>query len=397
VNVARKINQLTAVSIRSLSEPGRYGDGNGLYLTIAKDGTKRWALIYQMAGRRREMGLGNLSAVSLAEAREATRDAHKLIKDGVDPIDARQRPAGIPTFAEAGKGLIADLSPGWRGAKTEESWTRSFESHAAPLAKRSIDSIGTDDVLRVLRPIWATKAESAGKLRERVERLLDYAKANGWRSGENPARWRGHLALMLPPRQKLTRGHHRSLPYAAMPKFMADLRGRKALAAKALEFTILTASREDMALSATWREVSGDLWTVPASRAKRKPGDLRPHRVPLPPAVLELLDSVRPRRAAPGAYIFPGEVEGRPLSNQTMDRLLWRMKVDATPHGFRSTFRDWAGDCTEFPREVAEEALAHTIGDDVERAYRRGDALEKRRKLMTAWADYCATPPPSEQ
>jgi integrase len=397
VDVTRKTNKLTAVSIRNLSEPGRYGDGNGLYLTIAKDGAKRWALIYQMAGRRREMGLGNLSAVTLAQARELARGAHGLIAKGIDPIDARSRPPGIPTFAKAGEELIADLSPGWTGAKTEESWARSFNSHAAVLAKRSIDSIGTDDVLRVLRPIWATKAESAGKLRERIERLLDYAKAQGWRSGENPARWKGHLALMLPPRQKLTRGHHRSLPYLAMPEFMADLRGRRALASKALEFTILTAAREDMALSATWSEISGDLWTVPASRAKRKPGDLRPHRVPLSPAVMVLLDSVRPRRAAPSAYIFPGEVAGRPLSNQTMDRLLWRMKVDATPHGFRSTFRDWAGDCTDFPREVAEEALAHTIGDDVERAYRRVDALEKRRKLMAAWADYCATPPPSEQ
>lgn len=393
--MGRKVNQLTVRTIQSLSEPGRHGDGNGLYLTIGKDGAKRWALIYQLNGRRREMGLGNIAVVGLAEAREAAREAHKLIAAGVDPIDARQRPAGIPTFKDAGAALISDLAPGWRGAKTEAGWARSFDSHAAALAKRPIDGITTEDVLRVLRPLWSAKPESAGKLRERIERLLDYATTKGWRKGENPARWKGHLALMLPARQKLTRGHHRALAYRDLPAFMQALSQRRAVAARALEWTILTASRETMALDATWREIDGDLWTVPAIRAKRKAGDNRPHRVPLSPEAVALLDRMRPKRAAPKAYIFPGEAKERPLSNQAMDRLLMRMKVDATPHGFRSTFRDWAGDCTEFPREVAEEALAHTIGDDVERSYRRGDALEKRRKLMAAWAKFCTTPPPS--
>jgi integrase len=261
----------------------------------------------------------------------------------------------------------------------------TLTKYAAPLRDKPLDAIQTDDVLSVLTPLWQTKNETASRLRGRIERVLDAARAKGLRSGENPARWRGHLDHLLPKRQKLSRGHHAALPYADVPELVADLRNREGAAALALEFLILTAARSGEVLGAKWNEIDRDakVWTVPAERMKAG----REHRVPLTQRALQILATVEQVRT--GDYVFPGQRHGRPLSVMSMEMLLRRMKVDVTVHGFRSSFRDWAGECTSFPREIAEAALAHTVGDETERAYRRGDALEKRRKLMAAWASFC--------
>lgn len=380
--MARAIHKLTARTVATLARPGRHADGGGLYLVVDKNGAKRWALLVTIRGRRREIGLGGLSkANGLTDAREKAVEAMRAIERGEDPTRPK---SASPTFAEAAEEIITDLAPGWRGAKTEEGWRRSLLTHAKKLANLPVDQVTTDDVLDVVRPLWRDKPESGGKLRARLEVLFDAAKARGWRQGENPARWRGHMDRLLPKRKKLTRGHHRALPYADMSAFMARLGDETAMSARALEWTILTAGREDMTLGMTWGEIVGDLWTIPAARMK-----VGEHRVPLPKQALGILDTVRLGEPPAGALVFPGAKPGKPMSNATMDALLKRMKVDATPHGFRSTFRDWAGDMTDHPREVAEAALAHVVGSSTERAYRRGDALKKRRALMTDWANYC--------
>lgn len=377
-------NLLSAVEVRNLSKLGRYSDGGGLYLEIEKT-SRFWVFRYQLHGRRRDMILGALTDTNgLAVARRKAQDARGLIEKGVDPIDARKRPAGVPTFAEHAKTLVADLAPGWRGAKTESGWTRSLLTHAAKLGPLPVDKVTTHDVLAVVRPYWSSQPESGGKLRERIERVLDSARAAGFIAGtwENPARWKGHLAHMLPKRKKLSRGHFRAIPYADAPAFMAALRPQQGMGAHALEWSILTTAREGMVIGALWTEIAGAVWTVPGDRMK----DGAAFQIPLTDDALAVLERVA--GAGRHGYIFKGSREGTHISNATMDAVLKRMGVDATPHGFRSTFRDWAGDCTDHPREVAEMCLAHVVGDAVERAYRRGDALEKRRRLLADWADY---------
>jgi len=265
----------------------------------------------------------------------------------------------------------------------------TLTNYAAPLRSKPINEIGTDDVLGVLTPLWQSKSETTSRLRGRIERVLDAARAKGLRSGENPARWRGHLDHLLPKRHKLTRGHHAAMPYVDVPAFMVDLRGREAVAALALEFLILTAARSSEVMGAVWSEIDRDakIWTIPASRMKAG----REHRVPLTAQALAILDGIEKVRTSD--YVFPGQKCGRPLSVLALAMRLRRMKVEnATVHGFRSSFWDWAGERTAFPREVAEAALAHVVGDETERAYRRGDALEKRRKLMEAWAGFLSAP-----
>lgn len=382
VGMARTVNRLTARTVATLTRPGRHADGGGLYLVIDKSGAKRWALLVTVRGRRREYGLGGLSKINgLAEARGKAEETLRAIQRGEDPAKPQ---TASPRFCEAAEMVITDLSPGWRGAKTEAGWRRSLLTHAKDIGNIPVDLIDTDDVLGVVRPLWTTKPESGGKLRERLEVVLDAAKARGWRSGDNPARWRGHLALLLPKRAKLTRGHHKALPYTDLPSFMARLAEQTAMSARALEWTILTASREEMTLGMTWAEVQAGLWTIPKHRMKT--GQV--HRVPFGAQGEAVLTAVR-YNDTPEGLVFPGAKKGRPMSNATMDALLDRMKVDVTVHGFRSTFRDWAGDKTDHPREVAEAALAHRVGDEAERAYRRGDALEKRRRLMLDWEAFC--------
>ncbi len=387
------MNKLNARGVTAITKPGRHGDGGGLYLVVDKSGAKRWVFLYRRDGTLREMGLGGLKAVTLARARELAGQARANLQAGVDPIAAKNNaPVVVPTFGEEADDFIVAMGPQFRNAKHLDQWKMTLKVYAAPLRTKRVDEVSTADVLEVLKPIWLTKPETAARLRGRIERVLDAAKVRGHRSGENPALWRGHLDKLLPKRRKLTRGHHAAMPYGDVAAFVADLRKREAMAARALEFTILTAARSGETFGATWKEIDLDaaLWTVPAERMKAG----REHRVPLTPRAVEILNELAGLGAGPDAYVFPGQREGRPLSTMAMDMILRRMKVDITVHGFRSSFRDWAGEETPFPRDVAEAALAHVVGDQTERAYRRGDALEKRRKLMLAWADFCENTAP---
>ncbi|WP_419317007.1 tyrosine-type recombinase/integrase [Caulobacter sp. ErkDOM-E] len=364
-----------------------HGDGNGLYLLVDATGARRWIYKFQLNKRRREMGLGSLSEVGLADARAKAKEKAQLVARGVDPIEEQKTPASAANFGEAADALIETLKPGWRGRKTEAGWKRSLVTQAAKIRATPVDQVTTEAVLSVLRPIWSTRPESAAKLRLRIETVLDASRALGHIQGawENPARWRNHLSVILPKRQKLTRGHHRAIPYGRVPAFMRDLRERKGMGALALEWTVLTVVRETMTLEATRKEIQGDDWVIPAERMKME----KPFRVPLSPACKAILAKVCPEGGDPEDLLFPSRTTGGVMSNNTMDAVLERMKVDATPHGFRSTFRDWAGDETDAPREIAEQCLAHEIGGEVERAYRRGDALEKRRELMVLWSAHC--------
>jgi integrase len=385
--MARQVNKLSARTVATLTKPGRHSDGGGLYLVVERSGSRRWAFLFRQNGRLREMGLGGLNSVPLATAREVAADCRRTLAGGGDPIAARKGASiSTPTFGAFADQFLEAKGPGWRNEKHRAQWKMTLEVYAAPMRRKPIDAITTEDVLGVLKPIWTEKPETASRLRGRIEAVLDAARAAGHRTGENPARWKGHLAQLLSKRQKLTRGHHAALPYAEVPDFVARLHEQTGVATLALEFTILTAARSGEALGARWSEIDYDekLWTVPAGRMKGS----REHRVPLSNTALAVL--AKARKLQTDDYLFPGQKRGRPLSGMSMEMLLRRMKAeDVTVHGFRSSFRDWAGDRTSFPREVAEAALAHAIGDETEAAYRRSDALSKRRKLMDAWAAYC--------
>ncbi|PYE40490.1 integrase [Rhizobium sp. PP-F2F-G20b] len=390
--MALALNKLSARAVTTIAKAGRHGDGGGLYLVVDASGAKRWVFLYRREGRLREMGLGGLNAVTLARARELATTARAQLQAGVDPIAAKAVViASKPTFGEVADDFVTDMTPQFRNAKHIAQWTMTLTTYAAALRPKPVDEVMTADVLNVLKPLWSQKPETASRLRGRIERVLDAAKAKGYRSGENPALWRGHLDKLLPRRQKLTRGHHAAMPYADVPAFVRQLRDRPALSARALEFTILTAARSGETYGATWKEIDlkAAVWTVPKERMKAQ----REHRVPLAPQALQIVKELSLLGTDPEAFVFPGQKKGRPLSVMAMEMILRRMNIDVTVHGFRSSFRDWCGEATEFPREVAEAALAHVVGDETERAYRRGDALEKRRKLMVAWADYCEPPP----
>lgn len=377
----RQINRLTTTAIRGISKDGLYPDGGNLYLRVGKG--RRWVFIFQWQGKRREMGLGSLQDVSLKDARTAAEQARLALRNGIDPLAARKAEEGRgKTFGDVADAFIADKKVGWRNAKHRQQWTNTLATYAKDLRPIPVAEISTADVLKALKPIWTTKPETASRVRGRIENVLDAAKAQGLRTGENPAAWRGNLAHLLPKRSKLTRGHHRALPYEKAPEFWAALNERTGVAAKALQFTILTCARTSETLGARWAEIDFEkaIWIIPAGRMKMA----EVHRVPLCPAAIQLLREVE---LLAGEHVFPGNGKAT-LSAAAMDALLKRMKVDATVHGFRSTFRDWAGDSTSHPREVVEAALAHKVGDSVERAYRRGDALSKRRGLMTDWASF---------
>ena len=392
--MARTRNKLTARGVAALAQPGKYSDGGGLYLRIdGDDGSlrRRWIFRFVWRARTREMGLGGYPEVSLADARKARDAAQKLVQAGQDPIgareDARRAQIGKPTFGQMADALIEAKGSEWRNEKHRAQWKMTLENYAAPLRSRPVDEIDTEAVLSVLQPIWLGKPETASRLRGRIEAVLDAARAKGHipRNEANPARWRGHLDKLLPKRAKLTRGHHAALRYADVPAFIANLRERQATAALALEFCVLTAARSGEVLGARWKEIdlNNRLWTVPAERMKAA----REHRIPLSNRAKLILGTLLEART--GEFVFSGRKAGKPLSSMAMEMALRRMKVDVTVHGFRSAFRDWAGNETEFARELAEAALAHVIGDKAEQAYRRGDALEKRRALMDAWAQWC--------
>jgi integrase len=378
------MGRLTARKVET-AKPGKYGDGAGLQLSVAPTGTKKWVLRFLWQGKAREMGLGSYPEVGLSEAREKALAGRRLARSGGDPIAERKKDKRVPTFGELADEVVAEQSKGFRNEKHKAQWAMTLREYAASLRAKPVDAITTEEVLAVLKPIWTTKAETASRLRGRIERVLNAAKAKGYRSGENPAAWRGHLENLLPKRQKLTRGHHAALPYSDVSAFVAKLRKRDAVAALALEFAILTAARSGEVLGARWREIDFDamIWTIPPERMKAA----REHRVPLSKRAVAILNNLN--KARTGEHVFPGSLGGRPLSAMAMDMLLRRMGQDVTVHGFRSSFRDWAGNETHFPRELPEHALAHVLGDKAEQAYRRSDALEKRRALMEAWAAYC--------
>lgn len=366
--------------------PGRHGDGRGLFLYVKPTGARSWVLRYQVQGRRRDLGLGPYPDVTLAMARERAAEARRLIAEGQDPI-AKKQQAKPKTFREAALELIESKRPGWKNAKHAAQWTSTLEAYVFPkIGAVQIAKIETADVISTLTPIWATKPETANRIRQRIEAVIDYASALGIRSGDNPARWRGHLDHLLPkPKKVRAVKHHPALPHAQIADFMGDLAQREGVAARALAFTILTAARSGETRGMTWSEVDLDakVWTIPAERMKAA----KEHRVPLTDEALALLGQ-RAEGTPDDALIFGSEAKpGKPISDMSMTAVLRRMdRADITVHGFRSTFRDWAGETTGFPREVIEAALAHGIKDKAEAAYARSDLFDKRRKLMEAWA-----------
>jgi len=386
--MARHINKLPPKAATAISTPGRYSDGGGLYLVVGAGASRKWVFRFRWNGKLRDMGLGGTTKVSLAKARERAAEARRMIGEGENPLEAKQALKAIPTFGEFADELVTALKAEWRNEKHKAQWSATLANYAGPLRPLRLDKIETAHVLETLKPIWSEKPETASRLQQRIAKVLDAARAKGFRSGENPARWRGHLDHLLPARQKLSRGHHAALPYAEVSAFIAKLRERDAVAALALEFVILTAARSGEVRGATWAEIDleAKVWTVPASRMKAG----REHRVPLSASALAVLDKVKPlTNGKADAFVFPGFKKDASLSDAAFSALFIRMGLDRgaiTPHGFRSSFRDWAGEVSTFPREVAEAALAHSVGDATEQAYRRGDALEKRRKLMDARA-----------
>lgn len=413
--MARAINQLAAVRVRNLKEPGRYADGGNLYLQITDAGVKSWLFRFMLRGKAREMGLGPVRDVDLKTAREKAADCRKKLLDGIDPIEANKAAqaeakagaAGSVTFREAAETYIEAHRAGWRNAKHVEQWRATLG--LVPPKKRGskaasydamqefialpVATIDTGHVLKVIEPIWARRTETASRLRGRIEAVLNWAATRNYRKGENPARWRGHLENLLPHRSKVRRvQHHAALPYAKISEFMEDLRQEEGTAARAFEFCILTATRTSEVIGAKWNEVDLDVatWIIPADRIKAR----KEHRIPLStPALTILREQLKTRSEGDGDFVFPGRKRGSPLSTMAFLMTLRRLsREDITAHGFRSTFRDWAAERTNYPREVVEMALAHAISDKVEAAYRRGDLFEKRRLLMERWANYCAQP-----
>ncbi|MER8570630.1 integrase arm-type DNA-binding domain-containing protein [Mesorhizobium sp. M1338] len=394
--MARPTNKLSAQEVKFEARPGRHSDGGGLYLQVEPGGSKSWVFMWKRDGKRTAMGLGRYPDNGLGDARGKAEAARKNLAAGRDPLlqvrQEAEREEADKTFSECvDLFLDEDRKASWRNSKHRAQWEMTLgDAYCKHLRPMRVSTIGTEDVLKVLKPIWSAKPETASRLRGRIERVLSFAKGKGWRSGENPALWRGHLDSILPKPEKLKRrGHHRAMAYGSVPAFMQRLREASGMDAKALEFTILTAARSGETVGATWDEIDFEqkVWTVPASRIKAG----RRHEVPLSPRAVALLRLVPKRNDNP--YVFPGQRKGKPISAASMEMLLrrWELKDQTTIHGFRSSFRDWVGDCTDFPREVAEAALAHVIGDKAEQAYRRGTALERRRKLMTAWADFLAS------
>ena len=395
----RTLHRLSALKASRIKEPGLHADGGGLYLQVGRGDARSWIFRYTAAGRERQMGLGPAHTVSLAEARDMALELRKVRLKGVDPIEARKvaqetarrERASAVTFSEAVSEYIRLNKAGWRNDKHAAQWTSTLKTYAEPIiGALPVASIDANDILRVLEPIWIDKAETASRVRGRMEAVLDWSTVRGQRTGDNPARWRGNLEMLLPAKSKVRKvTHHAAIDRADLPKFMAQLSQQVGTGARALEFTILTATRTSEVLGARWEEIDlqAEVWTIPAERMKAGKG----HKVALSEQALAVLKPLAAVRTS--EWIFPGEGRTKgPLSNMAMLKVLKRMnRADLTTHGFRSTFRDWAAETTSTPGEVVEMALAHTIASKVEAAYRRGDLLEKRRRLMKAWGQYCAS------
>jgi integrase len=404
--------KLTALKADKLKKPGLYGDGGNLYLQVTAELTKSWIFRFTPpgGGGRRDMGLGSFDTYGLAEAREQARAQRKMLAEGKDPIEQRRArrmqekldAVKAITFKECAERLIAAQQAGWSNRKHAAQWRATLETYVyRVVGDLPVQSVDVGLVMKVLEPIWQNKPETASRVRGRIEAVLDWAKARGYRDGENPARWRGHLDQLLPKKTKVAKAvraakgrgeHHAAMPFAEVPVFMVELRQQEGIAANALEFAILCGARTGEVLGAKWDEINltERLWTVPAERMKTD----KEHRVPLSDTAITVLGKMAAIRQ--GEFLFPGGRTGGPLSNMSMLMTLRRMgRGDLTAHGFRSSFRDWAAERTGFPTEVAEMALAHAVGDKVEAAYRRGDLFQKRRQLMDAWARFCADPVPA--
>lgn len=395
-SMAKNINQLSARSVATIKDPGLHCDGNGLYLRVGASGSRSWIFRYMVKGRSRSMGLGPALVVPLADARDLALGLRRQVLRGIDPLEAKQQEiakaqvevAKTVTFKECAEGYIAAHRAGWSNDKHAAQWSSTLATYAFPeVGDRSVAAVDTAAIMKILDPIWSSKTETANRVRNRIECVLDWAAAKGLRDGANPARMKGHLDNLLPPRRRVSKvRHHPALPYSEAASFLSELRTKGGMAALALEFCILTCARTGEAIAAQWSEIDFEkkLWTVPAERMKTR----RPHRVPLSDEALRLLRHLEKAKAGP--FVFPGAKSNRTISNMSMLAVLRRMeRRDITVHGFRSTFRDWAAETTEFPNELVEMALSHTVGNQVEAAYRRGDMLERRQKLMDEWARHC--------
>ena len=392
-----RIGKLTALAVQRAKRRGYYNDGGGLYLRVAESGSKSWVFRFRAAGKLREMGLGPVATLGLKEARERALACRRLRLDGIDPIEKRKaarseaalKAANALTFRECAERYIAAHHDSWKNAKHAAQWPATLETYAYPVfGELPVDAVDVDLVIKAVEPIWKIKTETASRLRGRIEAVLDWATVRRLRHGENPARWRGHLNRLLPQRSKVQKvQHHAALPYSEIGGFMAELQKLEGAAAGALEFAILTATRTSEVLGAKWEEIdfAERVWTIPAERMKAG----REHRVPLPAAGLAILVAMSAIRM--NDYVFPGARAGRPLNSRALLDLLQHMgRKDITAHGFRSTFRDWCAERTYYPREICEQALAHTVGSSVERAYQRSDLIDRRRRLMDDWARFCA-------
>ena len=380
--------KLTAKAINSYSIPKKYSDGNGLYLVVDKSGNKRWLLRIVVRGKRRDIGLGGWPTVSLADARNEAALMGQIARKGGDPLEERRkRLVQCPTFREAAKRVHAEHSGSWKNAKHAAQWINTLDTYVFPrFGKLPVDKVGTADVIGALTPIWLTEQETARRVRQRIGTVLDWAKAKGYRNDENPVR----SVTKALPKQLKSHSHHASLPYSEVSDFLTALRvsDSGASARLAFEFLILTAARTSEVILAQWVEIDLDEreWTIPAERMKAR----KEHRVPLSKRALEILTEARKLNDGKG-LVFEGRKPGEPLSQMAFLMILRRMGKNITAHGFRSTFRDWAAEQTNFPREVCEAALAHTVNNKVEAAYFRSDLFEKRRKLMKAWSEYSTT------
>lgn len=398
---------LTPLQVKN-AKPGRHADGEGLHLLVKRSGARSWVYRFMLNGKARDVGLSRCpeavallqktgrNDLTLAQARDVASIYRMKVKLGIDPLTERENAekaaasarqaekAAAVTFKAMAEQFLSMNEANWRNAKHRQQWRNTLNTYAYPIiGKMRVGDIETPHVLQILEPIWLSKSETAGRIRGRIEAILDAAKVREYRSGENPARWRGHLANLLPARPKLSRGHHKALPYDEVPALLSSLRSHRAVSALALEFTVLTAARTGEVLGASWEEIDFKkrAWTIPAHRMKAG----REHRVPLSDQAIRIL---RFAQKLGKTHVFPGQ-RGGSMSSMAMLMLLRQMQPGITVHGFRSSFRDWAAECTGYSHEVCEMALAHTIGNKAEAAYRRGDLFEKRRRLMDDWANYC--------
>jgi len=392
------IHRLTPRKVATAGS-GKYEDGGGLRLMVSNAGSRKWVLRYTLNGKRREMGLGSYPDVGLADARTKASEYRQQVSEKIDPIAARRvELEAIPSFTSCAARFIRSHRRGWKNAKHARQWVSTLKTYARPvIGLKLVDAIETKDILEILSPIWTTKTETAKRVQARIENILDFAAAHKYRDRANPARWRGHLDMLLPKPSKVrTVKHHPAMPYTEVPAFMKELSKNGSVSALALRFLILTATRTSEVLMAQWSEINMEaaVWTVPAERMKTR----REHRVPLSDTMIADLNALPHLDGNP--YLFPGARYGKPLSNMALLQLMRGMGYgvngtcgDAVPHGFRSSFRDWSGEVSSFPRDVAEMALAHVIENKVEAAYRRGDLFDKRRKMMQAWTNYLSNTP----